>query len=130
MEAPNLTTPDRIMTREEYMRLVPGVFAFMQELIHAKNADYGGGSGDPFANFRQSIQENVDPIRGLRLRIGDKEQRIRSFLATGQLKVKSESVYDAVLDRIGYSLLELGMLIERNEDWHYFEKMAQKAEEA
>ena len=82
------------------------------DILQKKNADYCGGSGDPYANFRMSEMFGVHPARGILLRMGDKMQRIQSFVHTGTLAVKEESVFDACEDIVNYAILLKGMLSE------------------
>lgn len=105
------------MTKQEYSEFVSSVLEEIKELVHQKNHDYSDGD-DPFKNFRMSETVGVDPLVGLWIRMEDKFQRIRAFLNRGDLAVPNESVADAFLDTIGYSLLALGMIEEqaRNDD--------------
>ena len=80
-----------------------------REIMAAKNHDYRGGSGDPFANFRGSVSLGVDPIVGILLRMQDKMMRIKTFVEKGTLRVKGEGVEDAILDMINYAILLDGL---------------------
>lgn len=102
------------MTNEEYFKLVDSELERIKTIIKAKNADYTGGSSDPFANFRASEGMNLaDAEIGLLIRICDKIQRVNSFVKKGSLQVKDESAQDAARDIIGYALCLLGLLEER-----------------
>lgn len=78
----------------------------------SKNADYCGGSSDPFANFRISEVLGIHPALGIMMRMTDKMQRIKSFVANGTLAVKSESFEDACDDLVNYAILLKGILID------------------
>lgn len=78
--------------------------------MQAKNADYCGGSGDPYANFRISATFGIHPVMGIILRMTDKLQRIRAFVTNGNLAVKTESFEDACDDMVNYAILIKGML--------------------
>jgi hypothetical protein len=80
--------------------------------MKAKNHDYTGGD-DPFSNFRSSEQLGIHPVVGILLRMQDKIKRINTFATKGELKVKDESVNDAVEDIINYAILIKGMLSEK-----------------
>lgn len=80
------------------------------KIMESKNHDYRGGNDDPFYNFVQSMHIGIQPEVGLCLRMMDKHQRIRTFMAKGMLKVKGESVADAVLDCFNYTILLFSML--------------------
>lgn len=78
----------------------------------AKNADYCGGSGDPYANFRITEVFGIHPVMGVVIRITDKLQRIRAFVTNGELAVKTESFVDACDDIVNYAILIKGLLLE------------------
>ncbi len=77
-----------------------------------KNQDYSGYASDPFGNFRGSEFLGIHPILGILLRIQDKFSRLRSFIVTGQLVFKDESVDDIFRDTINYTVLAAGMVHE------------------
>lgn len=80
-----------------------------REIMRAKNADYTGG-GDIYANFKATEILGIPAELGILIRMMDKIQRIRSFVVNGELKVKDESVTDAVCDIINYAILCLGVI--------------------
>lgn len=84
-----------------------------KDLMTRKNHDYTSGSGDSFANFRGSSYLGIDPVLGVMLRMQDKMMRIRTFAEKGELKVKDESVKDAFIDLINYTVLMYGLVEER-----------------
>lgn len=86
------------------------------EIMIAKNHDYTSGSGDPFANFRASEAIGVKPELALLVRMLDKLKRMQTFAEQGQLKVKDESVQDAVIDIINYAVLFYGLTKEKSHD--------------
>jgi hypothetical protein len=83
-----------------------------REVMRKKNADYSGGTGDPYANFRISEMFGIHPVMGIVLRMTDKLQRIRAFTKNGVLAVESESVDDAADDLVNYAILIKGLLRE------------------
>ena len=82
-------------------------------IMAAKNHDYRGGSGDPYNNFRGSVSLGIDPIVGILLRVQDKLMRVRTFSDKGQLKVKGESIEDALIDVTNYMALIFGLVKEK-----------------
>lgn len=73
-----------------------------------KAADYGT-DGDPLANVRAcETQLGIPAWVGTEIRIGDKNQRIASFIQKGELA--NESVEDSILDRAVYSVIQLVLL--------------------
>lgn len=99
------------MTREEYIKLARAECDTILSIVEKKNADYTGGSDDPFDNFKVSERVGLAKAEiGLLIRMMDKVQRVRSFLSKGELQVKNESAQDAVRDIIGYSLVLLGIM--------------------
>jgi hypothetical protein len=67
----------------------------------AKNNDYGGSNGDPFANFRNSTIAGVSVEKGILVRLMDKMSRI-STLLDKEAMVKDESITDTIEDAINY----------------------------
>jgi hypothetical protein len=100
------------MTAAELIELHAVTCRGCRDIMKAKNTDYCGGSGDPFANFRISEMIGIHPALGILMRMTDKMQRIRSFVTNGTLAVKTESFEDACHDLINYSILLKGLLIE------------------
>lgn len=97
----------------------PDPFQMLDELyqkaraiMEQKNHDYRGGSGDPYANFRGSVNLQIHPIIGILLRIQDKMMRIQTFVEKGQLIVKGESVEDSLIDMMNYTALIKGLIEE------------------
>lgn len=86
-----------------------------REIMKKKNADYSGGSTDPFANFRGSLNFGVEPEIGIAVRVGDKFKRVEAYIKNGALAVQDESVIDSITDSINYLVLMAGMIIERQE---------------
>lgn len=83
-----------------------------RDIMARKNHDYRGGSGDPYANFRGSVQFDIDPIIGIMLRMQDKMMRIKTFVEKGELKVKNEGIKDALVDITNYTALIWGIINE------------------
>lgn len=84
-------------------------------IMASKNHDYTSNSGDPYANFRGSEYLGIHPVLGIQLRIQDKMQRVKTFVEKGELKVKGESVEDAIIDMINYLVLAYGIICEEND---------------
>lgn len=84
------------------------------DIMKSKNQDYAGGSGDPYANFRIAEMFGLHPVTGILLRVTDKLQRIKSFVAHGTLAVKDETADDACDDLVNYAILMKGLLREHN----------------
>lgn len=95
------------MNREELLKyhqtLCSKAFALMQK----KNADYAGRSGEePFANFTRCEAMGICKTEaGMLVRMTDKMSRLSSFVESGTLQVKDESVEDTCLDLINYAVL-------------------------
>lgn len=98
------------MKTAELLELHDELTQAAKAIMSAKNHDYTGAAGDPFANFRGSESLGVDPIVGILLRMQDKMQRIRTFAAKGELHVKGEGVRDAILDILNYAVLAAGLI--------------------
>jgi hypothetical protein len=103
------------MTRDELLKLHKETCEKCFAIIRKKNQDYSGGTGDPFSNFTASEIFGVSGEIGILMRSMDKFQRIRSFVETGTLAVKSESVDDALEDVINYMILLKGLIKHKQE---------------
>lgn len=101
------------MTRKEYIEMHRKLCELMVQITLKKNNDYAGAGDDPFQNFRQigHLIGNKSAVEiGFLTRMSDKLSRIGSFVTTGQLHVKDESVEDTLLDLANYCLLFIGFL--------------------
>lgn len=101
------------MTKEEYIKFHQESCNKMVAVTKAKNADYTGGSDDPFANFEQIghlVQVPSVVEIGFLTRMSDKFSRIGSFVTKGILLVKDESVEDTLIDLANYCILMAGYL--------------------
>lgn len=107
------------MTVENLLKLHDYLTGKAKAIMEAKNHDYTSGSGDPFANFRGSTFFGIHPVVGMQLRQQDKMQRIKTFVEKGELRVKGESVLDAILDQINYLVLQYGYIMEQSESQEY-----------
>lgn len=87
------------------------------ELMQRKNADYAGKGGDePFANFTRCEAMGICKTEaGMLVRMTDKMSRLSSFVESGTLAVKDESVEDTCLDLINYSVLFYTFLQSKKE---------------
>lgn len=87
------------------------------ELMQRKNADYAGRGGDePFANFTRCEAMGICKTEaGMLVRMTDKMSRLSSFVESGTLAVKDESVEDTCLDLINYSVLFYAFLQSKKE---------------
>lgn len=101
------------VTKEELLALHDQLTIKAHDLMIKKNQDYTGGTDDPFANFRGSTTLGVEPEIGLMIRMTDKMQRVKSFVAHGELAVAEEGIMDIGADLINYAVLLTGMLLER-----------------
>lgn len=109
-----VTTAAPAAGKVAYLALVDKELAAIRDVIERKNNDYTGASEDPFANFRVTEALGLSDARtGVLIRMVDKIQRLKTFIAKGELKVTGESAQDAARDIIGYSLVLLGMLEQR-----------------
>lgn len=94
------------MTREEFIKYFEEMTQEMLAVCKAKNSDYTGGDADPFANFSRVEALGIcSAEQGFLTRMTDKLCRITSFVNSGTLKVKDESVHDTLLDLANYSIL-------------------------
>lgn len=107
------------MDRNDLLNLFDTTTTHCRSVMEAKNSDYCGGkagaAADPFANFRISEVIGVHPVLGLMMRMLDKMQRIKAFVADGELSVANETVDDAFDDLVNYSILGKGLMRDMRE---------------
>lgn len=106
-----------MMTKEEYMEFHRQCCDKMIAVTKAKNADYTGTSGDPFANFSRVEEVGIcSTEQGFLTRMFDKFSRITSFVQKGVLQVKDESVEDTLIDLANYCILMAGYIRSRRDE--------------
>lgn len=102
------------MTKQDYFQFHEAACKKMIEVTRAKNADYTGLSGDPFANFSKIETMGIcSTEQGFLTRMFDKFSRITSFVQKGVLEVKDESVEDTLIDLANYCILMAGFIRSR-----------------
>ncbi|HCX39623.1 MAG TPA: DUF1599 domain-containing protein [Lactobacillus acetotolerans] len=81
----------------------------LADVLQSKNIAYGD-------SFTKSVDE--DGLLVLKIRLGDKFNRVSSLIKKGELKENDESLADTLLDMARYSILGLKYLKEhvKNED--------------
>lgn len=98
------------MTKIEYFEFATKFFTDCVEISKKKNADYTGGTEDPFSNFTSVEVLEIDTVDGFLTRMMDKMKRVASFSHKGELQVKDESVTDTLRDLANYSCLLAGYI--------------------
>lgn len=98
------------MTTKQFLEFVERDSARILELLKAKNNDYTAGSDSAFANFDQAERLGIDPVIGVVIRFLDKVKRLETFVKTGALSVKQETVVDSLDDMEGYIKVIKAML--------------------
>jgi hypothetical protein len=102
-------------TREDLFKLHQDICSEALELMKKKNNDYASGA-DPFMNFRRAEYLGFSTAElGVLIRMTDKMSRISTFLKNGDLCLSNESVYDAIIDMINYSVLLAGLLKDKEQ---------------
>ena len=79
----------------------------LAEILQEKNHAYGD-------SFTKSVDE--DGLLVLKIRLGDKFNRVSSLIKKGELKENDESLEDTLLDMAGYSILALKYLEEHKDE--------------
>jgi hypothetical protein len=74
-----------------------------RQIVRDKNADYGTDA-DPFANFKDVVEDGLTVERGMTVRMRDKMRRITNLLDK-EATVKGETVNDSLLDLANYALI-------------------------
>lgn len=101
-------------TRQDLFDLHQNICNEALELMKKKNNDYASGS-DPFMNFRRAEYLGFSTAElGVLIRMTDKMSRISTFLNKGELSLQNESVYDAIVDMINYSVILAGLLKDKD----------------
>lgn len=86
----------------------------MRSLHKRKNAGYAGADNpDPWANFRQSDNFGVDPLRGVLVRMSDKYIRVSNLLRDPSNDQVGESLKDTLMDLSAYALIAICLLEEQ-----------------
>lgn len=103
------------MTREEFIKFFEAKLQEMLAVCKDKNSDYTDKDEDPFANFSRVKALGIcSAEQGFLTRMTDKLCRITSFVNSGALKVKEESVHDTLLDLANYSILLSAYITAQN----------------
>lgn len=79
----------------------------LADVLNQKNLAYGD-------SFSKSLDE--DGLLVLKIRLGDKFNRISSLIKRDELKENDESLEDTLLDMAGYSILALKYLKEHKNE--------------
>lgn len=103
------------MNKNEYFDFAESFFSQCLATSKKKNADYTGGSEDPFSNFTSVEVLGIKTEIGFITRMFDKMKRISSFVQNGELQVKDESVTDTLQDLANYSALLAGYIRSKHE---------------
>jgi len=102
---------------DKYFQFAEKTFQEMLEISKKKNADYTGGTSDPFANFTKNENCGGASVeQGFLVRMNDKMARVSNFVKTGTLQVKDEAVDDTLKDLANYCILFLGYLESQKDD--------------
>ena len=80
---------------------------YLADVLNQKNLAYGD-------SFSKSLDE--DGLLVLKIRLGDKFNRISSLIKRDEFKENDESLEDTLLDMAGYAILGLKYLKEHEND--------------
>jgi len=105
-----LDIKNKPMNKKEYFEFAEQFFKDCLEISKKKNADYTGGTDNPFSNFSSVEVLGISTEQGFLTRMMDKMKRIASFVEKGELQVKDESVIDTLNDLANYSALFAGYI--------------------
>lgn len=94
------------MNHDEYFEYHEDICKRALEISKAKNSDYTGDNGNPFANLELVEAMGITSTEvGVLTRLSDKIARVNSFIKKGSYKVQDEKVEDTILDAINYLIL-------------------------
>lgn len=102
---------DGKMTSEMALQHQLKMFEDAVRIMKRKRHDYSGPT-DPFRNLRDAEFVNVDPLKGVMVRIMDKFARVRAFIEQGELLVNDEAIRDTLVDAINYTCILAAMIEE------------------
>lgn len=117
------------MTKQQYFDFAESFFRECLEISKRKNADYTGGSDDPFSNFTSVEALGIKTEHGFLTRMMDKMKRISAFVHNGELQVKDEAVTDTLRDLANYCCLLAGYTQSRREDYERKVKIYEAAKQ-
>ena len=103
---------DGKMTNEMALQHQLRMFDDAVHIMKRKRHDYSGRN-DPFRNLRDAEFVNVDPLKGVMVRIMDKFARVRSFIEQGELLVNDEAIRDTLVDALNYTSILAAMIEEK-----------------
>lgn len=98
------------MNSKELIDLQNDTFIKCAKILKQKNHDYSGSlkddaDADALKNFNIARIFNINPIKGVLLRVSDKLQRVNTFVTNDKLEVSDETINDACDDIINYMVL-------------------------
>ena len=99
------------MTNEMALQYQLKMFEDAVHIMKRKRHDYSGFD-DPFRNLRDAEFVNVDPLKGVMVRIMDKFARVRAFIEQGELLVNDEAIRDTLVDALNYTCILAAMIEE------------------
>jgi hypothetical protein len=89
------------------------IYGYLRPVLKAKGNDYASNT-DVFKNLRLCEPlVNVSTEKGVIIRLADKMSRISNLLEK-EAEVKSESVFDTIIDAVGYLAILHALLKERD----------------
>lgn len=98
---------DYMLNKNHYKNQFKHYTDHLADVLNQKNLAYGD-------SFTKSLDE--DGLLVLKIRLGDKFNRISSLIKRGELKENDESLEDTLLDMAGYSILGLKYLKEHENE--------------
>lgn len=88
---------------ERFLVAMERIFSEALDIIQKKNSDYAN-SDDPFANFKDVMEDGLTVERGMLVRMRDKMRRISNLLERPP-EVADEPLRDSCIDLANYALI-------------------------
>jgi len=106
------------MNRKQLLDYHEYICGMSRNLMKAKNHDYAGkDTNTPWMNFQRSeIMGLCKTEQAFMVRILDKISRLITFIDSGELLVKGESVNDSIIDLINYLVLFSAFLSDKKDE--------------
>lgn len=106
-------TPTTNLPTSPILVALDEIYGYLRPVLEAKGKDYASNT-DVFKNLRLCEPlVNVSTEKGVIIRLADKMSRISNLLEK-EAEIKSESVFDTIIDAVGYLSILHALLKEKD----------------
>lgn len=108
-------SPEDRFTQQEAIDIQHAIVKEAYDIVLNKRHDYSGAV-DPYGNFRKSEMFNIEPWRGVLVRMSDKISRLQSIMEQGGASlVTDDPFFDIFADMVNYTCILAGLCYEELE---------------